>query len=265
VAAVRAVRAESSVVSRLNARPAMTISVSKKARGSTFAVVGGVKELVERFRSSAPGGIEFRTTIDTTRHIRDILGVLRNNALIGLLVIFALLYAFLGLGNALLAALGIPISFLIAFIVMYLTGNTINGSSLFAMIIVLGIVVDEAIIVLENVHRHRQQGLTLREAAIRGTEEVIGPITSGVLTTVAAFLPLMLSFRASWASSCASCRWSSASPSSPPCSRPRCSCLRTSTTGRAARATTRSRNCPSTSGCATATSAACAAACGGAM
>jgi len=192
VAAVRAVRAESSVVSRLNARPAMTISVSKKARGSTFAVVGGVKELVERFRSSAPGGIEFRTTIDTTRHIRDILGVLRNNALIGLLVIFALLYAFLGLGNALLAALGIPISFLIAFIVMYLTGNTINGSSLFAMIIVLGIVVDEAIIVLENVHRHRQQGLTLREAAIRGTEEVIGPITSGVLTTVAAFLPLML-------------------------------------------------------------------------
>lgn len=192
VAAVRPVRAEATVFSRLNGQPAVTISVSKKAQGSTFAVVEGVKDLVERFRAASPGHIDFRVTIDTSRHIHDILGVLRNNAVIGLAVIFALLYAFLGLSNALLATLGIPLSFLIAFVLMYLTGNTINGSSVFGMIIVLGIIVDDAIIILENIHRHRQMGRPLRQAVVEGAEEVIGPVTSGVLTTVAAFLPLML-------------------------------------------------------------------------
>jgi len=192
VARVRPVRAETSVLSRLDGRPSMTISVSKKAGGSTFKVVRAAKALIEEYRQQSPPGIDFTVTIDTTRHIRDILGVLRNNAVIGIVFIFVLLYFFLGPGNALLAGLGIPLSFLIAFILMYFTGNTVNGSSVFGMIIVLGIIVDDAIIVIENVHRYRQAGVPLRAAVVQGAEEVLGPITSGILTTIAAFVPLML-------------------------------------------------------------------------
>ncbi|MCU0611211.1 MAG: efflux RND transporter permease subunit, partial [Candidatus Eisenbacteria bacterium] len=192
VAGVRMTRAENSVLSRIDGQPSMTISVSKKAGGSTFAIVGQIKQTLAQYRERMPQGIDFITTIDTTRHIRDILGVLRNNAIFGLIIIFGLLWAFLGKSNALLASLGIPISFLVAFILMWLTGQTINGSSVFGMIIVLGILVDDAIVVLENIHRFRQQGVPLRDAVIRGTEEVLPPVTSGILTTVAAFVPLML-------------------------------------------------------------------------
>jgi len=192
IAEVRMTRAENSVLSRVNAEKAITISISKKANGATFEIVDNVKELLEKYRERSPDGIRFTTTIDTTRHISDILGVLRNNAIFGLVIIFGILFAFLGVSNALLAGLGIPISFLIAFILMWLTKQTINGSSMFGMLIVLGIIVDDAIIVLENVHRYRQQGLPLRKAVIEGAEEVLGPITTGILTTVAAFVPLML-------------------------------------------------------------------------
>ncbi|MBN1423274.1 efflux RND transporter permease subunit [Candidatus Fermentibacteria bacterium] len=192
VGSVRMTRAENSVLSRIDGQPSLTISVSKKAGGSTFEIVGRIKEILAQYQERIPEGIEFTTTIDTTRHIRDILSVLRNNAVVGLVLIFGILFAFLGKGNALLAGLGIPISFLVAFILMWLTGQTINGSSVFGMIIVLGIIVDDAIIVLENVHRYRQQGVPLKDAVIQGTEEVLGPITTGILTTVAAFVPLML-------------------------------------------------------------------------
>ncbi len=192
VATVTRVRAEDTVISRLNGKPAITISVSKKAGGSTFEVVDKIKDIVEKYQERSPEGIDFSVTIDTTRYISRILGVLRNNALIGIVFIFAILLVFLGAANAGLAALGIPLSFMITFILMYLTGSTINGSTVFAMIMVLGIIVDDAIIVLENVHSHRQQGKSLRDAVVDGASEVIGPVTSGILTTIAAFLPLML-------------------------------------------------------------------------
>ncbi len=192
VGTVRMTRGDKSVLSRIDRQPSLTISVSKKARGSTLRIVGRIKGILSRYQREAPPGIRFTSTIDSTRNIKNILGVLRNNAIFGLMIIFVLMWAFLGKSNALLASLGIPLSFLVAFIMMWLTGQTINGSSMFGMIIVLGIIVDDAIIILENVHRYRQHGVPLRDAVIRGTEEVLPPVTSGVLTTVAAFVPLML-------------------------------------------------------------------------
>ncbi|MFH1845367.1 MAG: efflux RND transporter permease subunit [bacterium] len=192
VATISEVRAETSILSRLDGKPAMTVSVSKKAGGSTYAVVDRIKELVEEYRERSPEGIEYKITIDSTKHIGRILSVLRNNAIIGITFIFFILLVFLGKANAGLASLGIPLSFMMTFILMQMTGNTINGSSVFALIIVLGIIVDDAIIVLENVHSHRQSGKSLRQAVIDGTSEVISPVTAGILTTIAAFLPLML-------------------------------------------------------------------------
>jgi len=192
VATINEVRAETSILSRLDGKPAMTVSVSKKAGGSTYAVVDRIKELVAEYRERSPEGIEYKITIDSTKHIGRILSVLRNNAIIGITFIFIILLVFLGKANAGLASLGIPLSFMITFILMQVTGNTINGSSVFALIIVLGIIVDDAIIVLENVHSHRQAGKSLRQAVIDGTSEVVSPVTAGILTTIAAFLPLML-------------------------------------------------------------------------
>ncbi len=192
IARVRSVRAESTILSRLDGKPSITISVSKKAGGSTYQIVDEINALVERFRSRAPEGVDLVVTMDSTDHITKILSVLRNNALVGIVFIFAILLVFLGISNALLAALGIPLSFLITFVLMRYTGQTVNGSSLFALIIVLGIIVDDAIIVLENVHTHRRRGKPLRQAVIDGAEEVLGPVTTGILTTIAAFVPLML-------------------------------------------------------------------------
>lgn len=192
VARVRMVRADQTVLARLGGTRSITISVSKKAGGSTYELADAVKALVADYEHRSPAGLEYTITMDSTEMISEILGVLRNNALFGIVFIFAILFAFLGLGNALLASMGIPLSFLITFILMNATGQTVNGSSLFALIIVLGIIVDDAIIVIENVHSHRQRGKPLRQAVIEGTEEVLGPVTSGILTTIAAFLPLML-------------------------------------------------------------------------
>lgn len=192
VARVRMTRAEATILSRLDKKPSITISVSKSAGGSTYEVVDAIRTRIDEFRREAPAGVDFIITMDASLYIDKILGVLRNNALVGIVFIFAILFAFLGTSNALLAALGIPLSFLITFILMYYTGQTVNGSSLFALIIVLGIIVDDAIIVLENVHTYRQRGLPLRDAVIQGAEEVLGPITTGILTTIAAFVPLML-------------------------------------------------------------------------
>ncbi|MCK4306451.1 MAG: efflux RND transporter permease subunit, partial [Candidatus Eisenbacteria sp.] len=142
VAEVRMVRAESTVLSRLAGKRSITISVSKGAGGATYAIVDRIKELVEKYRMHGPSGINFEITRDSTKDISKIIGVLRNNGLVGIVFIFCILLLFLGTSNALLATMGIPLSFLVAFVLMRITGQTINGSSLFALIIVLGIIVD---------------------------------------------------------------------------------------------------------------------------
>jgi len=97
-----------------------------------------------------------------------------------------------GGANPLLAVLGILISFSIAFIFMNITGYSFNGSTLFALVMVLGIIVDDAIIIIENCHRYRLKGFDSIDSAIRGTKEVAAPILSSIATNIAAFLPLML-------------------------------------------------------------------------
>jgi multidrug efflux pump subunit AcrB len=139
-----------------------------------------------------PDGIEFSFTNDNSIAIMRIINILRNNAIIGMLLIGLALYLFLGKSNAFLAALGIPISFFVTFIFMYIFGYSLNGNSLFALVMVLGIIVDDAIIVIENCHRYRLKGTNSYESAILGTNEVVAPILSSIGTNIAAFLPLML-------------------------------------------------------------------------
>ncbi|MCK4966893.1 efflux RND transporter permease subunit, partial [bacterium] len=128
----------------------------------------------------------------TSIFINDILNILLSNALMGFVLVIILLGLFLGSRNALMAAIGIPITFLFAFFYMYATGRSLNAHSIFGLVLVLGMVVDDAVVVIENCYRYVQKGFHPKKAAVMGTVEVGRPIIASVATTIAAFLPLVL-------------------------------------------------------------------------
>lgn len=180
------------VLSRFNGAPAVTLRVNKVPRGNSVGVIEAVREEVETIRASADPSLEFSLSNDSTVQIRDSIDVLLNNALFGLLLLVVILFLFVGIRNAIMTALGIPITFAITFVVLELLGETFNSNTLFGMVLVLGLIVDHAIVIVENSFRYRQLGLKKHEAAIKGTNEVIVPVIAATLTTVAAFLPLTL-------------------------------------------------------------------------
>ncbi len=192
VATVNDTREELQIYSRLDGKQSITFSLSKKSDANSLDTIEEIKLVVDEFRNKVPDGVSFSYTMDNSIYINRILNILRNNALIGMFIIILVLYIFLGKRNAMLASLGIPISFFITFIFMKMTGYSLNGSTLFALVMVLGIIVDDAIIVIENCHRYRLKGYNSVDSAILGTKEVVSPILSSIGTNIAAFLPLIL-------------------------------------------------------------------------
>lgn len=185
-------RKDMDVLSKSDGNKSITFSISKKKEASSLDVIDKVKALIEDYKTKTPDGVEFSYFNDNSTYIVRIVNILKSNAISGMILVFLCLYIFLGKSNAFLASIGIPISFLITFGIMYLMGDSFNGSSLFALVMVVGILVDDAIVILENIHRYRLMGYSSSEAAIIGTKEVISPILSSVMTNIAAFLPLML-------------------------------------------------------------------------
>lgn len=177
---------------RLNSEKALSLVISKKIKGNSIRVVDNVKKTVKEFKESLPKNISITLTNDTTYMIRDILNTLSLNSIMGFVLLIIVLFIFIGIRNSFITALGIPITFAITFIFMEWYGETLNGNSLFALVLVLGMIVDHAIVIIENSYRHRQLGLSAHEAAIVGTNEVIKPVVAATGTTLAAFLPLML-------------------------------------------------------------------------
>ena len=192
VANVNDRREEMVILSRTNGNRSITYSLSKKSEANSIEVINEIKGVVDRYREQAPNGVEFSYSNDNSIYITRIIKVLRNNAVVGCVFILFVLYVFLGFSNALLASLGLWISIFVSFIFMRAAGYTINGNTLFALVMVLGIIVDDAIIVIENCHRYRLMGYNSIDAAIKGTSEVVKPILSSIGTNIAAFLPLML-------------------------------------------------------------------------
>jgi len=178
--------------SRLNLDPVVTLTVTKRAEGNALNVTDHVRRISEEFVSQHGDNLHVTFTRDSSEPINDILTKLTRNAWIGFGTVVVVLFVVLGMRNAILAALGIPLSFLACFIFMFNSGESFNSNSLFGLVLVLGIVVDDAIIIVENCYRHRQLGKSWKDAAIEGTEEVTAPVFSAIATTIAAFLPLML-------------------------------------------------------------------------
>jgi len=193
VAAVVDTFEEAETISRFNGEPSATLIVAKKKRGNSIRLIEQIRDLIARYEAERlPQGARITITQDSSVWIKDILGKLQNNAWMGMILVVLMLGVFLGWRNALFAAIGIPVTFMFTFLFMSLTGNSINGNSLFAMVLVLGMIVDDAIVIIENAYRYLQRGLSPRQAAVVGTREVMWPVISSSATTVAAFLPLML-------------------------------------------------------------------------
>ena len=179
------------VSSRFNGKPAVMVKVFRVGDQNAISVSEAVQEYVERASASAPNGIEILTWHNSARYLESRVGLLVDNALTGLVLVFVVLALFLRLRLAFWITLGIPISFLGAIALMPMFGVSINMISLFSFILVLGIVVDDAIVVGENILSKQVQTGKGPSAAIRGTYEVLVPVTFGVLTTMAAFAPML--------------------------------------------------------------------------
>lgn len=192
IARVRATYERTTTISRLNGKPSITLNISKKPQGNTIKITEQVKRLLASYRRRLPEGAEVSITYDGSTHIKEILNKLQSNAIVGMILVIGLLYLFLGPRNALFAAVGIPVTFLATFLFLKFTGRSLNGNALFGLVLVLGMLVDDAIVIIENTYRYMQKGMSPKEAVLKGTPEVALPVLASVGTTVAAFLPLML-------------------------------------------------------------------------
>ena len=175
---------------RFNGYPSFTIGIAKYKQDDTVEVLDAVKREVEAAR--LPEGVEARLTFDSSIYIGGMVELLRNNLLLGVAFVIFILWFTVGFRNSMLAIVGVPFSFLAAIILFPIFGLTISTMALFGFIMVSGMLVDDAIIVIENIYRHVERGESLTQAVVTGTEEVMWPVIAAVATTVAAFLPMLL-------------------------------------------------------------------------
>ena len=169
----------------------INLVIMKKESGDAITIVAEVRKICDDFLKKIPGDLKISFVNDYAFYANRRLGVLSNNAWFAMLLVIGMMLVFLERRVALLTVLGIPIAFFITFIVMTAMGMTINLMSMFGLVIVLGMLVDDGIIVAENVYRYMEDGIPPREAAVKGTEEVMGAVVAAVFTTIAAFSPLL--------------------------------------------------------------------------
>ncbi|MDY0040356.1 MAG: efflux RND transporter permease subunit [Desulforhabdus sp.] len=181
------------VITSANGKDCVTLKVIKTREGSNLDIVAEVEKIVEHFRPAlAKEGVQVALSQDQRIVIYDSLRTLGLNLLCGIVLLMLLIWIFMGLRNALLTTVGIPFSFLVTMIIMYVTDSSLNEITLFAFVLISGIIVDDAIVVVENIYRHLQEGESLVDAVTNGTSEVTFPVISATSTTIAAFLPMFI-------------------------------------------------------------------------
>ena len=174
----------------VNGKPSATIVLFKDMDTDTLTLRDRLSAVLEK--ETPPSGLEILLTGDGPSFIERQLNVLTTNAIYGTILVIAILYFFLGFKAALMTAIGMPLAYLATFAVLQSLGISIDIISVVGMILVLGILVDDAIIVTEQYSQHLEAGVAPREAAVNAVLETIGPVTGTVLTSVVAFMPLLL-------------------------------------------------------------------------
>lgn len=182
---------DTELVSRFDGHPAASVKVYRIGQQDALGVADTVRDYLKNKRGSLPEGVSIESWEDSSVILRSRMDLLKRNAYLGLILVFLCLTLFLDIRLAFWTTLGIPISFLGAFWLMPTFGLSINMISLFAFIMSLGLVVDDAIVVGENIFEYRQRGMDGIDAAIKGVKEMAAPVVMAVLTTMFAFLPLV--------------------------------------------------------------------------
>jgi hydrophobe/amphiphile efflux-1 (HAE1) family protein len=179
-------------VFRLHGQNSQAIAVTKRTGSNIVDLVDEAKKTVEELRPTWPAGTHVDYTFDQSIAIRRMAKELQNHILTGLVLVVVILSFFLGVRNSFFISTAIPFSMMMGFLVLDYMGITLNMVVLFSLVIALGMLVDDGIVVVENIYRHLQMGKSKIQAAVDGTKEVMLPVATATLTTIFAFLPLLL-------------------------------------------------------------------------
>lgn len=180
---------DSATLASMNGKNSITLAVSQNPKGDAVKISQEIKTLISKMRVD---GVHFDIRMDKSTVIKDRLNIVISNILLGVILITVLTAVLINIRIAFVIALGIPTSFVMGAIYFYFTGYSINVNSLIGVLIAIGIIVDDAIVVSENIQQYIEKGYAPREAAFLGTKEVAKPVTIASLTTLFSFIPLLM-------------------------------------------------------------------------
>ena len=176
--------------SRINGKPAVSFVVYKKESADIIRTVDRIKALIGEIQQQLPEGVSIEYSNDVSENVKNRLEVVASNGILGLILVLVMLSIFLDIRSAFWVALGIPVALLGTIFLLPVFGAYMDTIALGAMILVIGIIVDDGIVVAENIWRYREQGLSALDAAVRGASEVYQPVVTTLLTTALAFAPM---------------------------------------------------------------------------
>jgi len=180
---------DSATLASMNAKNSITFAISQNPKGDALKISEDIKNLISKMSVK---DIDFNVRMDKSIIIKDRLNIVISNILLGVILITLLTAILINVRIAFIIALGIPTSFIIGAIYFYFTGYSINVNSLIGVLIAIGIIVDDAIVVSENIQQYIEKGYSAKEAAFLGTREVAKPVTIASLTTLFSFIPLLM-------------------------------------------------------------------------
>jgi HAE1 family hydrophobic/amphiphilic exporter-1 len=181
------------VITSADGKDGVALRLLKAKNGNAMDIYAAAEAIIDEFSPILQEeGIEVALTQDSTTYIEESIQTLGWNMVVGILLVSLILWYFMGVRNAGLVTIGIPFSFMVTMVLMQVTGHSLNEITLFSFVLVSGIIVDDAIVVVENIYRRVQEGQPIEQAIIEGTAEVAWPVISATATTVAAFLPMLI-------------------------------------------------------------------------
>ena len=182
---------QTETLATFNNKKIISLVISKGTKGDALVLSKVLKEYIKNIEKNYDG-VDFNFYQDSSKPIKERLDTIISNLMFGLILVFISMYILINLKVAFIVTLGIPFSFIIGLLTIYHLGYSINMISLLGALIVIGIVVDDAIVVGENIQRYIDEGMDNYSAAIRGVKEMVLPVTLATVTTVAAFLPIFM-------------------------------------------------------------------------
>lgn len=182
---------EHDIIPRSNGRNCITLAIRSQESADIIDLSKDVHKIVKNFREGLPKGVAVEIMYDNSDYTKSLLSMVRMNGIIGFILVLVVILFFLDWKSAFWTAFGIPISICGAFILFAPLGITINMITLSALVLVLGMLVDDAIVISENVYRYKESGMESVEATIEGVKNVFWPVTASILTTILAFMPML--------------------------------------------------------------------------